>query len=197
DPRRVVYNRPKSRTMLTERVDAVVVGAGVVGLAVARALALAGREVIVLESESTIGTGTSSRNSEVIHAGIYYPPGSLKARLCVLGNRLLYELCAERGVPHRRCGKVLTAVEQSEVPALEALRARARDNGVELQRLSAAEVHDLEPHVSSVGGLLSPDSGIVSAHGLMDVLLHAVREAGAVFQPRAELAGLERGGGDY
>ena len=174
-----------------------VIGAGVVGLAVAARLAPRHPDLVVLERNPRHGQETSSRNSEVIHAGIYYPPGSLKARLCVLGNRLLYELCAERGVPHRRCAKVLTAVEQSEVPALEALRARARDNGVELQRLSAAEVHDLEPHVSSVGGLLSPDSGIVSAHGLMDVLLHAVREAGAVFQPRAELAGLERGGGDY
>src|SRR5206468_64524 len=137
-----------------------VIGAGVVGLAVAARLAPRHPDLVVLERKPRHGQETSSRNSEVIHAGIYYPPGSLKARLCVLGNRLLYELCAERGVPHRRCGKVLTAVEQSELPALEALRARARDNGVELQRLSAAEVHDLEPHVSSVGGLLSPVSGI-------------------------------------
>ena len=175
----------------------VVVGAGVVGLAVAARLAPRHPDLVVLERNARHGQETSSRNSEVIHAGIYYPPGSLKARLCVEGSRRLYELCAERGVPHRRCGKIITAAVDGELPALETLRARARANGVELQRLSAAEVHGLEPHVRSAGGLLSPDSGIVSAHGLMDVLLHDVREAGAVFQPRSELVGLERRTRDY
>jgi L-2-hydroxyglutarate oxidase LhgO len=174
-----------------------VIGAGVVGLAVAARLAPRHPDLVVLERNPRHGQETSSRNSEVIHAGIYYPPGSLKARLCVLGNRLLYELCAARGVPHRRCGKILTAAVESERPALETLRARARANGVELQNLSAAEVNALEPHVRSFGGLLSPESGMVSAHGLMDVLLHDVREAGAVFQPRSELVGLERRTRDY
>jgi L-2-hydroxyglutarate oxidase LhgO len=174
-----------------------VIGAGVVGLAVAARLAPRHPDLVVLERHARHGQETSSRNSEVIHAGIYYAAGSLKARLCVRGNRLLYELCARRGVPHRRCGKIITAAVETERPALEALRDRARANGVELQPLSAAEVVALEPHVRSAGGLLSPDSGIVSAHDFMDVLLHDVRAAGAVLQPRAEVVGLERDGGDY
>src|SRR5258708_13910471 len=128
DPRRIVYNRPKSRTMVTERVGAVVVGAGVGGLAGARALALGGREVIVLERESAIGTGTSSRNSEVIHAGIYYPPGSLKARLCVAGRRALYPFLAERAIAHRHCGKLIVATDPRQLPRLEKLHPPARSN---------------------------------------------------------------------
>jgi L-2-hydroxyglutarate oxidase LhgO len=174
-----------------------VIGAGVVGLAVAARLAPRHPDLVILERHDRHGQETSSRNSEVIHAGIYYPAGSLKARLCVEGNRLLYEMCAARGVPHRRCGKIVTAASADEVPALESLRARARDNGVELQRLSAAAAAALEPHVVSAGALLSPTSGILSAHGLMDVLLHDVREAGAVLQPRSELVALEKGQGEY
>jgi L-2-hydroxyglutarate oxidase LhgO len=175
----------------------VVVGAGVVGLAVAARLAPRHPDLVVLERNSRHGHETSSRNSEVIHAGIYYPEGSLKARLCVEGNRLLYETCAARGIAHRRCGKIITAGDEAELPALDDLHGRARRNGVELDRLSAAATAALEPHVRSVGSLLSPDSGIVSAHGLMDALLHEVREAGAVFQPRSELVGLERHDGAY
>jgi L-2-hydroxyglutarate oxidase LhgO len=174
-----------------------VIGAGVVGLAVAARLAPRHPDLVLLERNPRHGQETSSRNSEVIHAGIYYPPGSLKARLCVEGNRRLYELCARHGVAHRRCGKIIVAADEDEAPALEALRDRARANGVAVQRLSASEVAALEPHVRSAGGLLSPDSGIVSAHGLMDALLHAVREAGAVVQPRAELVGIDRRGGEY
>src|SRR6267154_5411092 len=111
------------------RVDTIVIGAGVAGLAVARALALAGREVIVLESESTIGTGTSSRNSEVIHAGIYYSPGSLKARLCVAGRRALYPFLAGRGIAHRRCGKLIVATDPGQIPGLEKLQGQAKTNG--------------------------------------------------------------------
>src|SRR6266581_2723484 len=107
--------------MPAEQVDAVIVGAGVVGLAIARALALGGREVIVLESESTIGTGTSSRNSEVVHAGIYYPPGSLKARLCLAGRHALYPFLVERGIPHRRCGKLIVATDPNQIQGLERL----------------------------------------------------------------------------
>jgi len=174
-----------------------VIGAGVVGLAVAARLAPRHPDLVVLERHARHGQETSSRNSEVIHAGIYYPAGSLKARLCVRGNRQLYELCARRGVPHRRCGKIIVATVEAERPSLETLRERARANGVDLQPLSAAEVEALEPHVRSAGGLLSPTSGIVSAHGFMDVLVHDVREAGAVVQPRSEVVGLERDGGDY
>jgi L-2-hydroxyglutarate oxidase LhgO len=175
----------------------VVIGAGVVGLAVAARLAPSHPDLVILERHPRHGQETSSRNSEVIHAGLYYPTGSLKARLCVEGNRLLYEMCAASGVGHRRCGKMITAADEAELPALDALRERARANGVELQRLSAAQAAALEPHVRSAGALLSPDTGIVSAHGLMDVLLHAARRAGAVFQPRSEVVGLERGNGDY
>jgi L-2-hydroxyglutarate oxidase LhgO len=174
-----------------------VIGAGVVGLAVAARLAPRHPDLVLLERHPRHGQETSSRNSEVIHAGIYYPPGSLKARLCVEGKQLLYEMCARGDVPHRRCEKIITAAVPDELPALEALRAQASANGVELRPLSAAEVAALEPQVRSVGALLSPTTGIVSAHGLMDLLLHAVRHAGAVFQPRAELVGLERRGGDY
>src|SRR5947209_12703692 len=123
-----------------ERLDAVVIGAGVVGLAVARALAVRGREVVILESESAIGTGTSSRNSEVIHAGIYYPTGSAKARFCVAGREALYAYCAERAIPHRRCGKLIVATRDAQEPALAAILAQAEANGVhDLVRLSGAE----------------------------------------------------------
>lgn len=174
-----------------------VVGAGVVGLAVAARLAPRHPDLVLLERNSRHGQETSSRNSEVIHAGIYYPRDSLKARLCVEGNRLLYEMCAARGVPHRRCGKIITAADESELPALDELRQRARANGVELERLAAPAAAALEPHVRSAGALLSPDSGIVSADGLMDALLHEVRRAGAVFQPRSEVVGLAKRNGEY
>jgi L-2-hydroxyglutarate oxidase LhgO len=151
-----------------ERVDCVVIGAGVVGLAVARRLAMAGREVILLEAEDMIGTGTSSRNSEVIHAGIYYPPGSFKARACVGGKQFLYGYLAEHGVPHRNCGKLIVACELDEVPKLHALKEQAAKNGVpDLRVLSAREVGELEPAVRCVAGLLSPSTGIVDSHLLM------------------------------
>jgi L-2-hydroxyglutarate oxidase LhgO len=150
-----------------ESVDAVVIGAGVVGLAVARALALAGREVLVLEAEEGFGTQTSSRNSEVIHAGIYYPQGSLKATLCVRGKSMLYAYCAARGVAHRRIGKVLVAADAAERPVLETYARKAAANGVPLEPLSAADVARLEPAVCAVAGLWSESTGIVDSHGLM------------------------------
>src|SRR5437588_2889670 len=129
-----------------ERVDAVVVGAGVVGLAVARELAVAGREVIILDAEDAIGTHTSSRISEVIHAGIYYPKGSLKARSCVAGRDLLYEYCATHGVPHRRCGKLIVATKENQLPELAALREKAHANGVtDMDWIAKEEVARLEP----------------------------------------------------
>ncbi|WP_159968123.1 NAD(P)/FAD-dependent oxidoreductase, partial [Raoultella sp. 18098] len=122
---------------MSDAVECIVIGAGVVGLAVARALALQGREVLVMEAAGAIGTETSSRNSEVIHAGIYYPQGSLKARLCVQGKEQLYAYCAQRGVPHRRCGKLIVATSPEQLAALDGIEARARANGVtDLQRLS-------------------------------------------------------------
>jgi L-2-hydroxyglutarate oxidase LhgO len=153
---------------VTEQIDCAVIGAGVVGLAVARALALAGREVIVLESAGGIGTGISSRNSEVIHAGIYYPTGSLKARLCVQGRELLYQFCAGNSVEHRRVGKLIVATTPQEIPTLEKYEAQARANGVtDLRRLGSEETARLEPEVRCAAALLSPSTGIVDSHGLM------------------------------
>ena len=153
---------------MAEKVDCVVIGAGVVGLAVARALALRGREVMVLEAEAAIGTGTSSRNSEVIHAGIYYEPGSAKARLCVAGRHLLYAYCEARGIEHRRYGKLIVAADQEQVGALEKIEATARANGVaDLRWLTGAEARAMEPELSGVAALLSPSTGIVDSHGLM------------------------------
>jgi len=158
-----------------ERVDAVIVGAGVVGLAVARALALAGREVIVLDAADGIGTETSSRNSEVIHAGIYYPPGSLKARLCVAGKLALYAYCAERGIPHARCGKLLVATEENQLPKLEAIKAQAEANGVtDLRRLSAGKARSMEPALRCIAAYLSPSTGIIDSHAFM-LALQAMR----------------------
>ncbi len=165
--------------MATEA-DVAVIGAGVVGLAVARALAQAGREVFLLESERFVGFHTSSRNSEVIHAGLYYPPGSLKARLCVEGRHALYAYCEAKGVPHARLGKVLVATAAEEVPALERIARTAAANGVEdLRWLSAAEVAELEPELACVRGLLSPSSGIVDSHAFMSALRADAEDAGA------------------
>jgi len=163
-----------------EPVDAVVIGAGVVGLAVARALAMAGREVVVLEAENAFGTITSARNSEVVHAGLYYPTGSLRAQLCVRGKGLLYDFCTSHGVAHRRCGKLIVATTADELPALDRLQATALANGVpDLQRLTAAEALALEPALHCVGALLSPSTGIVDSHGLMLALLGDAEAAGA------------------
>jgi L-2-hydroxyglutarate oxidase LhgO len=174
-----------------------IVGGGVVGLALAARLAPEHPDLIVLERRDRHGTETSSRNSEVIHAGMYYPTGSLKARLCLEGNRCLYSLCERHGIPHRRIGKLIVATAEEQVRELEALLARGRANGVELQMITAAEARALEPHVPAVAALFSPSTGIISAHGLMDHYLHAALSAGAVFQPRSELVGLERRSGDY
>jgi L-2-hydroxyglutarate oxidase LhgO len=152
----------------------------VIGLAVARQLALCGREVIVLEAESSIGNHTSSRNSEVIHAGIYYPTGSLRARMCVAGKHALYRYCAERSIDHRRIGKVIVATANDEIATLEKYRRQAELNGVDdLSWLSAADVHALEPNVRAVAGVLSPSTGIIDSHGLMLAYQGDAEEHGA------------------
>jgi L-2-hydroxyglutarate oxidase LhgO len=173
-----------------ERVECVVIGAGVVGLALARALALQGREVIVLEAEDRIGTGISSRNSEVIHAGIYYPGGSLKARLCVAGNRALYAYCAAHGVAHRRCGKLIVATDETQIEALRHLRLRAVANGVtDLRWLDAQEARRLEPQLRCAAALLSPSTGIVDSHGLMRALRHEAEDHGATVVLKSPVVG--------
>jgi L-2-hydroxyglutarate oxidase LhgO len=162
-------------------VDCTVVGAGVVGLAVARALAIAGMSVLVLEAAGAIGTGISSRNSEVIHAGLYYAPGSQRARLCAPGRRLLYAYCAEHGVAANACGKLIVATTHEELAELDAIAGRGIANGVEgLARLSAAEAHLLEPALACTGALFSPTTGIVDSHGLMLSLLGDAQDHGAL-----------------
>jgi L-2-hydroxyglutarate oxidase LhgO len=164
---------------VSEQVDCVVIGAGVIGLAIARALSLQGREVIVLEAEDAIGTGTSSRNSEVIHAGIYYPTGSLKARLCVAGKQMLYRFCQSHGVEHRRIGKLIVATSQDEVPILARYRAQANANGVEdLYPVSVHEAAELEPAVQCMGAMFSPSTGIIDSHGLMMAYLADIESRG-------------------
>jgi L-2-hydroxyglutarate oxidase LhgO len=182
-----------------ETVDCVVIGAGVVGLAVARALALSGREVIVVEANEGIGTETSSRNSEVIHAGIYYPKGSLMAETCVAGRRLLYAYCAEHGVPHRNCGKLIVATNPQEAELLQSIKGRAEANGVEGMRLlSAGEAMTMEPNLQCTAALLSPSTGIVDSHSYMLALQGDAEANGAMlafFSPveraRATAGGIE------
>ena len=153
---------------MSETVECAVIGAGVVGLAAARALALKGREVVVLDAAEAIGTATSSRHSEVIHAGIYYPTGSLKALMCVAGRRALYAYCADRGVPYRNCGKLIVACSEDEKPGLEKLAAQALANGVgDLEHLEPRQVRLLEPAVQCAAALLSPSTGIVDSHAFM------------------------------
>jgi L-2-hydroxyglutarate oxidase LhgO len=174
---------------VTDSVDCVVVGAGVVGLAVARALALAGREVLVLEACSAIGTQTSSRNSEVIHAGMYYATGSLKAHLCVRGNALLYAYCAERGIAHRRCGKFIVATTLEQLTQLGAIRERAVANGVtDLVVLDRAQALAAEPALQCVGALHSTSTGIIDSHGLMLSLLADLEHAGGILALNSPLA---------
>jgi len=180
-----------------DRVDAVVIGAGLVGLAVARRLATAGREVVVLEAEDAIGTHTSSRNSEVIHAGIYYPQGSLKARACVEGRQRLYDYCAERGVPHQRCGKLIVATDPAQLAELEGIRQHAHANGVtDVVRVSAAQARALEPELRCVAALHSPSTGIVDSHALMLFYLSDAERAGAMLALKSTLEnGVVRRGG--
>lgn len=170
-------------------VECVVAGAGVVGLAAARALALAGREVLILEAGSTIGGETSSRNSEVIHAGLYYPTGSLKHRLCIEGRDALYRFCAEHGVAHRRLGKLIVTTEEKQKPALEALAATARRNGVSIELVNSARIRELEPALRAVSGLISPDTGIIDSHALMQALQGEAEGHGAITVLRAPIHG--------
>ena len=166
---------------MTDKLDCVVVGAGVVGLAIARSVARSGRQVVVLDAESQIGTHSSSRNSEVIHAGIYYPEKSLKARLCVRGRDMLYRYCETHGIAHQRIGKLIVATGEAELPKLDALRQQAALNGVDdLQFITAEEARKIEPNVESVGALLSPSTGIVDSHALMTALQAELEESDGV-----------------
>ncbi len=173
---------------MAERVDTIVIGAGVIGLGVARALALAGREVIVLEQHDAFGTETSSRNSEVIHAGIYYRPGGLRARLCVEGKTKLYAYCRARGVNHLNCEKLIVATADPEMSGLLAIKETAEKNGVlDLTMIDGAEAARLEPGLRAVAALRSPSTGIVDSHGLMLSFLGDLENAGGVLALRARV----------
>lgn len=181
---------------MAENVDCVVVGAGVIGLAIARALAQAGREVIVVESADAIGTGISSRNSEIIHAGIYYPPDSLKARLCVAGHHMLYAYCADHRVTHRRCGKLVVATEEDENAALREIQARAEANGVTgVEWLDGATAMAMEPNLKVTAALLVPSTGMVDSHGLMLAFQGDAEDAGAVIAFNSPVIGGRVGDG--
>ncbi|MCX7339447.1 MAG: NAD(P)/FAD-dependent oxidoreductase [Hyphomicrobiales bacterium] len=176
-------------------IDCIVAGAGVVGLAVARALALSGREVLVVDAEGGIGTQTSSRNSEVIHAGLYYPEGSAKARLCVAGKQALYAYLSERSLPYGRCGKLIVATRPDQVTKLEAIIARGKAAGVaDLQMIGPAEIAALEPEVSAVAAVWSPSTGVVDSHAFMLSLQGDVENTGGVFAFGAPVTGLRREG---
>ncbi len=173
-----------------DKVECVVIGAGVIGLAVARRLAQAGREVIILEAAEGIGTVTSSRNSEVIHAGIYYSGGSLMARMCVGGRHVLYRYCRDHGIPHRNCGKLIVATSPKETEKLQSIRAHAEANGVlDLQPLSGAEARALEPALNCDAALLSPSTGIIDSHAYMLALRGDAEDAGAAFAFHTPLLG--------
>ena len=172
--------------------DVIIIGGGVVGLAVAAELASCMESVALLERHPALGQETSSRNSEVIHAGIYYPTGSLKARLCVEGQRALYQMCAAYEIPHRRCGKIIVAQNQTQIEELESLCALGTANGVGgLRLLTGDEVQAMEPHVCSCAGLYSPESGILSVHTLMDVFARLISDAGGDIVLGAEVTGLD------
>lgn len=181
-----------------DEVECVVIGAGVVGLAVARNLAMAGREVVVIEAADRIGSVTSARNSEVIHAGIYYPTGSLKATLCVAGREQLYRYCDERAIAHKRCGKLIVATATEQHAEFEAFAARARSNGVDdLQVLTRAEALALEPALTCTGAIFSPSTGIIDSHGLMVSLQGEAEEHGAMLALNTPVTALSQNHGRY
>src|SRR5579862_4360425 len=177
---------------MIDRVECVVIGAGVVGLAIARNLARGGRETLVLEAAEAIGTITSSRNSEVIHAGIYYPRGSLKARLCVAGRQMLYQYCAAHGVEARACGKLIVATAEEQVAKLAAIQAAGHANGVaDLELIGSEHAHAMEPDLSCIAALWSPSTGIIDSHGFMLALQADLENAGGTVVLEAPILGGE------
>jgi L-2-hydroxyglutarate oxidase LhgO len=178
-------------------VHATIIGAGVVGLAIASRFSENRKGIVMLEKNQKYGMETSSRNSEVIHAGIYYKPGSLKAVLCVEGRDRLYELCNKRGITYRKCGKLITATSEQELQKLDSILTNGRSNGVRLEILTKDQVLDLEPNIVSVGAIHSPLTGVVSVHDLMDFLHHTALERGVTVQPRCEVTSIGRRGRDF
>ena len=170
-----------------EEVDCLIIGAGVVGLAVANSLAKDGQSVLVIERHDSFGRETSSRNSEVIHGGMYYPPGSLKATLCVEGRRLLYDFCCSHNIPYKKTGKIIVATEREEISSLEKLLQLGSANGVEgLRLVTKEEIKDFEPHVSGVAALYSPETGIIDSHRFLSCLAALAQERGAIIAYNSE-----------
>jgi L-2-hydroxyglutarate oxidase LhgO len=183
--------------MLAE-IDVAIIGAGVIGLATAREITQGKKQVFVFEKNRTFGLETSSRNSEVIHAGIYYPEDSLKARLCIEGKNLLYNFCDKHNIAHKKCGKIIVAADENEISWLEELHKQGTKNGVDdLVLLSRTEANRLEPNVEADAGLLSPSSGILDSHNLLKFLYSQARERGAAFVFGTEVVGVERIGTRY
>lgn len=178
--------------------DVLVIGAGIVGLAIGRSLAMRGHSVIVAEVEKAIGTGVSSRSSEVIHAGMYYPTNSIRARNCVKGSQLLYHFCERTGVPHRRCGKLIVAADAAEAEAIAAIRARGEANGVEgLELLDPDQAKRLEPNLTCTLALSSPNTGIIDSHALMLALQGEIEDRGGALALRTEVLRLSRANGQW
>jgi L-2-hydroxyglutarate oxidase LhgO len=176
--------------------DAAVIGAGVIGIATAKFLAEQGAATVLLESQASFGSGISSRNSEVIHAGIYYPPGSLKAQFCVAGSAALYRYCTEHGVQHQRIGKLIVATHEDELPTLDHYRQQGENNGVTgLKAVDSQDLRQIEPALQAAGALLSPNTGIIDSHGLMTALLYDFEQAGGIFVRSSPVVGGKVGAG--
>jgi L-2-hydroxyglutarate oxidase LhgO len=183
---------------MLDEINVVIIGAGVVGLATAGEIARGRKWVFVFENNRTFGLETSSRNSEVIHAGIYYPEDSLKAKLCIEGKNLLYELCDKHNIAHKKCGKIIVAADENETNWLEELYKQGRKNGVgDLVLISRTELKKLEPNIEARAGLLSPSSGILDSYTLLKFLYNQAREKGAEFVFDTEVIGIEKAGTKY
>lgn len=175
------------------KVDVTIIGAGIIGLSIAAQLATKAKEVCVLERNETFGLEVSSRNSEVIHAGIYYPEGSMKAKMCVEGKDMIYELCEKHKIPHKRLGKLIVACDSEELKEMEALLKSGERNGVEdLRILSSQEIRTMEPHIKAVAAIFSPSTGIIDSHALMEYCVKKARENGAMIAYKSTVVGIEK-----
>jgi len=181
-----------------EKTDILIIGAGVIGLAVAKELSFNRKDIVIVEKNKSFGQETSSRNSEVIHGGMYYPSGTLKAELCINGRHLLYQLCNEKKIPHKKIGKLIIATDKDELSALEAILAQGKSNGVKgLRFITEAQIKKLEPKVSGIAALYSPETGIIDSHALMDYLLTAAEENGVTVAYNAEVIAIKKNNDGY
>jgi L-2-hydroxyglutarate oxidase LhgO len=181
-----------------DKIDFLIIGAGVVGLAVAEVLADPGKDIVIVDRNKSFGRETSSRNSEVIHGGMYYPTNSLKAQLCVKGRILLYDFCRKHNIPHKKTGKLIVAIEKEEIPALQKLHDTGRDNGVDgLRLIDYGELKKMEPNVNGIAALYSSETGIIDSHRLMQAFLDIANDAGVMAAFESEVIAIEKGGDGY